>query len=283
MKLAVKTILLKNTGSHPLEDSFRFCLGEGRAAFAVADGVTLWPGIEYPADRDYPEKSGAQKAAEIFCLRFVERALASSNSDLRTYFSFANDAVKRLNQAAGRSKYQVRQLANNLFGCTAAFGVIRDSWLTCGSICDAGVMIMLKKQLKWIGSNHASRSYIPPDWQEYDEFTRMLWTRTFLRNSPTANFFLGYGLVTGEPAAWGYVIRNRLVSEKLTPGCAIYFFTDGLETLLKEKRIQEKLRRWGESGREKHWQDFEAGVARERETKGAGDMALIAVRVSGAS
>jgi len=219
--------------THPRED---YSLYDARAgAFAVADGVGLYEGIEYRGR--YPRVSGSYRIAHAFCNGFVSYFRGKPNGMLLGGFRAGNAAAKAVNR--GRSRYDVIERHRCPHAATAAMAVIRKDILEWGRLCDAGVAVISKRGA--VKLNKSECSFYVPFRGTVDQGTSLSWIlflRTIARNAVgPGGKLLGYGVVTGEKEAEQYLERGK---QRLFPGDAVLLYTDGFApyvTLPQFRRI----------------------------------------------
>jgi hypothetical protein len=223
----------------PKEDAW--AIDEKRHIFAVADGVHLRKGIEYRGrgmeykSAKYPSPSPTGKLAQAFCNHFLKVARSES---LKKAFTSANSSVFRFNKP--RNKEETFSKAQAYYAATGAFGRIHKGVLEWGNICDASVLVIDEKGkvVLWQTDHHHHNEFDPILYQ-YSALDQSYILRTIFRNalSPRGKK-LGYGVITGEPAANAYVRFGR---KKLRRGELVVFATDGFEKFLKEISFRKAL------------------------------------------
>ncbi len=235
------------TGKRPFEDAMKYDAASG--AFAIADGVGLWEGIEYQGR--YPKKSGSARIAMVFCDAFINHHKRNPNSNLLAAFRAGNAAAARVN--VGRSKYDVFRKHNGLFAATAAMAIVKGHQLEWAHVCDAGVAVITKSgKLKWLKDECRNSFPTPQDIRRYELSMWTLFFRTIVRNAITpdgkAN---GYGVVTGEPEVERYIERG---THQLLPGESVVLFSDGFAPYMKSPSFQKLI------ARAKSQKEFQAGA-----------------------
>ncbi len=213
-------------GKRPFEDALKYDAVSG--AFAVADGVGLWEGIEYQGR--YPKKSGSAKIAKAFCNGFVKYHKHNPDSDILAAFRAGNHSAARIN--TDRSKYDVFRKHKGLFAATAAMAIIKGSRIDWAHICDAGVAIITRDGKLKMKKDDCRHSFPwPRDTKQYDMSTWTLFARTIVRNAINSNGRpQGYGVITGEPEVELFIQNGK---HQLCHGESFILFSDGFAPYLE--------------------------------------------------
>jgi serine/threonine protein phosphatase PrpC len=239
MKQPLKVFSLANnglTGKRPFEDALKYDVGSG--AFAVADGVTLWEGIEYQGR--YPKRSGSAKLARAFCDGFVRYHKQNPSSDFLAAFRAGNRSAARVN--IGRSKYHIFREHKGLFAATVTTAIVTGRRLDWAHICDAGVAVITKDgklKMKKDDCRHSFPWF--KDTKQYEASARTFFIRTIVRNAIGPDGQLqGYGVVTGEPEAERYIESGKY---SLLPGESAVLFSDGFASYLELPAFRKLIAR----------------------------------------
>jgi len=78
----------------PIEDALAYDVTKG--VFVVADGVSLWEGIEYVGR--YPKRSGSARLSRVFCKAFVGSSSRHKQMDIKERFTAGNAAAANVNK-----------------------------------------------------------------------------------------------------------------------------------------------------------------------------------------
>jgi len=225
--------------SLPKEDAWVVDLRRG--VFAVADGVHLRLGIEYQGkgveyrSAKYPNPSPAGALSQMFCNSFLKFARRES---IQKAFSSANRSVSHFNKK--RKKGETFSTAEAYYAATGAFGWIKKDALAWGNICDASVSIIDKNgKMAFWQTDHHHHNEFDPILSSYSGLDQTYMLRTVFRNalSPKGKK-LGYGVITGEPAAELYVHFGK---KRLRHGDLVVFASDGFEAFFKEVSFRKAL------------------------------------------
>jgi serine/threonine protein phosphatase PrpC len=251
----------------PEEDAW--AIDHKNNVFAVADGVHLLKGIEY--QRSYPAISPAGTLAQKFCDNFLRFARIET---LKSAFLKANRSVFSINK--NRDKYGTFSKAEAYFAATGAFGKIKNRKLEWGNICDSGVVIIsAKHNITFWRLDHSHHGPCDDLLRGYSTMDGSYMLRTIFRNAISQQGKrLGYGVITGEPAAEKYAWFG---TRKLNKGDLVVFTTDGFEQYLQEKSFRIALRTMDEK-------EIEIAIAKiKKANKGNGEFiserTLVAVLV----
>ncbi len=232
---------------HPQEDYL--LVSEKFPIFVVADGVTL----ECNEQGEYPAESGAGELARVFCEAVIQVAEAKYEtfieSDLKEIFSIANKAADQVNIAHGRVKGTLNYWDIDLFAATTAFALIKDNRLYWWTLCDAGIAVFDAQQYriyssplawprerreKYLLSDVTLKNVTPPE-------RRKMIRRVYRNGINAQGETIGYGVVTGEPAALAYLETGNLL---LSQGDTVIAYTDGFEHYLTLPIFVEKFLAW---------------------------------------
>lgn len=213
-----------NRRGHPDEDS-AVC-GPNRRAWAVADGVTR---DRYRPD-DFPDRSGAAQAARLFCDVLIGRldrpVDCAGNDPLAAAFDAANAAIRHLNHRLGITA-RLDYGEYDYYGTVgAAVHLCAAGHLHLGAVGDCVVRVY--------DSAGALRLELPDGLADL---------RHYLATHPAAHDEggrpVGYGVLTGEPAALAFVRTARCTPR---PGDRVVMATDGCLPLLDAPAFRERLR-----------------------------------------
>lgn len=218
----------------PREDFFAYNSNTG--AFAVADGVGLWEGIEYVGK--YPKSSGSGRLSKAFCEAFVHHFARYPRASVMDGFVAGNTAAKEINR--DRSKYDVFRKHRGLFAATAAMACIKGRTLNWAHICDAGVMVIgANGKVKLHKDGCRQHFPWPNDVRDYEISTWTLFARTLVRNAISKeNKLLGYGVITGEPEAERYLESGAY---RLSPNDVVVLHTDGFAPYLALPEFRKRV------------------------------------------
>lgn len=225
------SLLLKG---RPREDFFAFDVKTG--AFAVADGVGLWEGIEYTGR--YPSSSGSGRLSRAFCQAFVRYFKKHPRAGIVTGFIAGNTAAKKVNRH--RSKYDVFQKHRGFFAATAAMIHLKGQTLEWAHLGDAGVMVIGPKGEVRLRRDSCPNYFPwPSDVGCYKSSTWTFFARTLARNAvDKENRPMGYGVITGELEAIHYLESGAL---KLSPDEVVVLYTDGFTPYLEVPEFRRQI------------------------------------------
>lgn len=217
----------------PKEDAF--AIDEKDLAFAVADGVHLLPGIEYPRGKNYPAPSPAGKLAQEFCEYFIKFQKRSSVTEA---FAKANKAVWHLNKK--RRNGMAFLQAEAYYAATASTGRIKGRTLEWMGICDSSITVLdAKGNILFSHTDHVHHNDFGPILSKYSSLDRSYIFRTIFRNALSRDGKkLGYGVITGQKEAEAYAWSGK---RKLKRGDVAIFASDGFEEYLKEPLFRRAL------------------------------------------
>lgn len=226
-----------NALSHPMED---FCLvGPTGRAFAVADGVTQ----DRYTPTDFPNRSGAARAARLFCETVVactgRNLRCDSDSVLRPAFDEANRSIWQLNEAAGIAQ-PLNFLEHDYFGAVGVAAFLCDDevgHLHYGYVGDCRLVVL--------GTHGATKLETPDQvaavggYVQVQRFPSVLEqrrvVRSTLRNKPPLTYaqgrVAGYGVFTGEAGVRQYY---RFGQCRLQEGDHVFLVTDGFFPMLAD-------------------------------------------------
>lgn len=204
---------------------------------AVGDGVT-----RHPQGAVYPDPSPATRAAEAFCRAARD---VSYHDPLRTVFARANRAIAGLNEVLGLGAAQGAHA--DLAGTVGAIARCQGNVLEWAYIADSGVAV--------VGCSGGVEWETPDDlaplrrrrFSEFEKLTRAerhVAIRDRFRNrvAPSAE---GFGVLTGEPEALGYV---RTGARRLSGGEVVLVFSDGFRPFLRDRRVWGRIGAWAGGG-----------------------------------
>lgn len=234
---------LFNHYRHPQEDYF--WTSEQYPIFAVADGVTL----EFVNYLAFPDPSPAKEAARIFCETFGKEAECMYPSFpegiIKEAFCVGNRAVEEYNRMQGRTKETSDFWCHDLFATTTAVAVVKDDAVYWATICDSYVMRLGKDGNVVFQSSPCwpeREKYLPEGWDEIDEDEKKKIIRQVYRNGlDEKGERIGYGVVTGEPAAEKYLHEGKIICMS---GETLLLFTDGFEEYVKLPEFLSVFREW---------------------------------------
>lgn len=232
---------------HPQEDYL--LVSKKFSIFVVADGVTL----ECGEGGVYPHFSGAGEIARIFCQAVIQAAEERYHSfceqDLKEIFSIGNKAAEAFNISQGRVKGAINYWDIDLFAATTAFALIKENKLYWWTLCDAGITVFdaqkyriyssplawpRERREKYLLSDVTLKNVAPPE-------RRKMIRRIYRNGINEKGECIGYGVVTGEPAASKYLETGTVL---LSPGDTVVAYTDGFEHYLSLPVFVEKFLAW---------------------------------------
>jgi len=243
MKIFSKVKLHESLRGHPQED-FLF-LSKKYPIFVVADGVTL----NIKEGEEYPRKSGAFKAAKIFCETVITEAEKRyenfKKSDLPEIFEAGNRAVRDYNISCDRSENTINYYDIDLFSATASFVLIKDSKVFWFSLCDSYMAVYGKSgKQKFVSPD--GWLYFPKNWEEGANTKEkiVIRHRDYRNAIDRGGRPSGYGVVSGQERARNYLNRGAL---DVGEGDLVFLYTDGFENYFETKEFIELFRAWPEN------------------------------------
>jgi hypothetical protein len=242
-----QTVTLTPSVQHPQEDYL--LVSKKFPIFVVADGVTL----ELNEQGEYPNPSGAGQLAKLFCHAVMdaaeERFTTFTESYLKKIFSIGNKVAQEFNTTHGRIKENLNYWDIDFFAATTAFALIKENRLYWWTLCDAGITVFDKDQYKIYSSPLAwprerREKYLLSDvtLKDVEPKERRKRIRRLYRNGVGSESQpIGYGVVTGEPAALMYLETGNIL---LSQGDTVMAYTDGFEPYLSLPTFVQKFLEW---------------------------------------
>ena len=217
---------LVDADSHSINEN-RFCVSDGvtrdlrnndEFKFTI-DPLTLLKTIRY-----YPQVFKLKEVSDMCTKTFT----SSSITDLEKLLIIINEKIRIFNETHIGKK--VDYLGNNLFGLTAAGGIIKDNRLHCFNVADSNIMVLDK----FCGIVSRTDDDFTSKISERDKAMKNLchqlsWSdnqyradfRSIYRNTDAT---LSFGTLTGEKKALDHI---HYYNFDLTNARYIYAYTDG--------------------------------------------------------
>jgi hypothetical protein len=250
LKIAIKErgwnlkVFLEQFKNYPFPKEDYLLASKKYPIFAVADGVTLLP----TPDGTYPYPSGAGEVAKIFCekaIKFVEDNYNNfSEKKIVAAFNYANKVIGEYNRVRGRTKKTINYGDFDFFHATAALSVVKRSKIFWGTICDAGVVLMNKRRVKFQSPPCHLFNRLKPraGYAKLTSNEKTIYLHKFCRNKIDKDGNpIGYGVLTGEREVIKYVRSGMLAPMK---GDLLFVFTDGFNDYLKIKQFTNLFFKW---------------------------------------
>lgn len=232
MPLHSFTRSLKNAASADKPNEDAFIADDDHSIYLVADGVTSTPKSGTP----YPNPSGGQMAAELYCRTVHARLLESSPLTppaLERSLLCANQAIFALNQA--HQRYELADFWDeDYYGTVGTAAVVLDGKLVVAHLGDT--LLLARRGNTFVRVTESQTQAV----SAYQKRVRAggnisprdlaVQVRRDIRNNPQARSpegeALGYGVFTGEKGVADFI---RIYELPIHPDSVFLLLSDGLE------------------------------------------------------